>query len=226
MRRARMSGISISCQPETLEECPPVYGRLKSGFTVLTDSLDTNGVSFETADHGSTLPSESRGTLWTWATGDPTPPSMGRGADWRRRGGFNSRNRAPARCLVGWNGFTPLAALSGFILALSLAALLWRGGAPGVPCGEGEALTSSRGQIRHAEGQTRRVPPGLGVEPLSLRGTEVRDRLVGAYNPFQHRLCTDEFIRSIRAFPFRNHQRVMACCMGSRDGLGRPTHKC
>ena len=25
----------------------------------------------------------------------PTPPSMGRGADWRRRGGFNSRKRSP-----------------------------------------------------------------------------------------------------------------------------------
>ena len=77
----------------------------------------------------------------------PTPPSMGRGADRRRRGGFNSRKRSPVLFLppcspsVGWNGvFCSLAVLSGLVLALSLAARLWRGEAPGVPSVRGRRL--------------------------------------------------------------------------------------
>ena len=77
----------------------------------------------------------------------PTPPSMGRGADRRRRGGFNSRKRSPGffyprahPALGGTVVFRSLAVLSGLVLALSLAARLWRGEAPGVPSVRGRRL--------------------------------------------------------------------------------------
>ena len=73
----------------------------------------------------------------------PTPPSMGRGADWRRRGGFNSRIFFTPRAHPALGGtvvFRSLAVLSGLVLALSLAACLWRGEAPGVPSVRGRRL--------------------------------------------------------------------------------------
>ena len=72
----------------------------------------------------------------------PTPPSMGRGADWRRRGGFNSRIFFTPVLTQRWveRFFRSLAVLSGLVLALSLAARLWRGEAPGVPSVRGRRL--------------------------------------------------------------------------------------
>ena len=160
----------------------------------------------------------------------PTPPSMGRGADRRRRGGFNSRKRSPVLVLppcspsVGWNGcFSLPGRIVGPCTRAFARCFVVAGESAWGAVGEGEALTSSRGRIRHAEAQTDACRPSRR-EPLSLRGTEVRDRLVGAYNPFQHRLCTANLFRRSR-FPLSQLPACLACCMGSKDGLGRPTYK-
>ena len=155
----------------------------------------------------------------------PTPPSMGRGADWRRRGGFNSRIFFTPVLTQRWveRFFSLPGRIVGPCTRAFARCFVVAGESAWGAVGEGEALTSSRGRIRHAEAQTDACRPSRR-EPLSLRGTEVRDRLVGAYNPFQHRLCTANLFRRSR-FPLSQLPACLACCMGSKDGLGRPTYK-